>query len=69
VRIAKEEVDTEFCKEFEAAINKSPQELFKKFSENPIFENPMAGKILKQAQDELDEAAEKNEAKKLREEL
>lgn len=68
MRLDKDQIETEFCKEFEATINKSPQELFKKFTDNPLFENPMAGKLLKQAQNELDEAAEKNEAKN-REEL
>ena len=68
IRLSKEDIDQAFCAEFEERINKSPQELFKKFTNNPLFENPMAGKLFKQAQDELDASAEKNEKKRAREE-
>lgn len=62
VKITKDQVDHLFCKDFEERISKSPQEIFKKLTENPIFANPMAGKMFKAAQDELDSSAAKREA-------
>ena len=69
IKIAKEDVDQAFCADFEERIAKSPQDIFKKLTENPIFDNPMAGKMFKAAQDELDSSASKREAKAHAEEL
>jgi hypothetical protein len=62
IKISGDQVDRDFCEEFEARINKSPQEIFQKLMDNPIFDNPMANKLIKQTQQDLDDAAEKNTA-------
>jgi len=51
IRISKDQVDQEFCEKFEASISESPQDIIKKLTDNPIFNNPVAGKILENAQE------------------
>lgn len=51
IRISKDQVDQEFCEKFEAQISESPQEIIRKLTDNPIFNNPVTGKILENAQE------------------
>ena len=47
IRLAPEEVDTEFCGKFEERVNNSPAEIFKKMTGMPMFANPMINKLFK----------------------
>ena len=53
IRIDKDQIDQQFCEDFEKKIAISPYEMFKKITESPIFDNPMAGKLFETARNEL----------------
>lgn len=43
ISIPREDVDIPFCEEFEERISKSPTEIFKKLTNNPLFAKAMDG--------------------------
>jgi hypothetical protein len=47
IRLAPEDVDTEFCGKFEERVNNSPAEIFRKMTGMPMFANPMINKLFK----------------------
>lgn len=53
IPLNKDEVDQVFCSSFEEKISASPYDLFKKMTSNPVFDNPMASKLFKAAQEEI----------------
>ncbi len=62
--LGKDEIDQVFCSSFEERISASPYDLFKKMTSNPVFDNPMASKLFKAAQEEIaGETAEAPEKK------